>query len=319
MKMNPIITQYKKAVLLLSAVIAMGSSAALFAECKPCAASAALKQSLKDAQAAALAGKPSKPSKSSREAELDTSNQAQICCEYCAKYGINCNARCATCEAGLVQLSLAEAAAAALDAATALVEELEIDDLPASEDQARAAREEFSDICPFPADEDLNAKLQALFNCCVHANCQLKKQGHAAEKCCKQLRHRIHTVKELIEDQIEDSEACCTLLESLIVSQIDASAECCSVIENLIVSQIDNSAACCTLLESLILSQIDQTASCCSVTETVLGDPLVTIASLQDCGIDVLDFVNSNSDDVLTWLKRLYVLMYQVFSCTCCD
>jgi hypothetical protein len=265
MKMNPIITQYKKMVLSLVAAIAMSASSALFAECKPCAAAAAIKQSIKDAQAAALAatGKPAKP----KVVELDEINVQ------------NNGLRCDTCEAGLLKISLAEVAAAALEAATVLVEELE--ELDVSADKVRAPREELVDICPCP-DGDIDAKLQALYKCCVSTNRLLQCQGCSTQKCCNKLNHRIHKVKELIEDQIDDSEDCCSLLESLMVSQIDQSAECCSVIE------------------------------------TVLGDPAVTIASLQDCFIDVLDFVNTNDDDVLTWLKRLYVLTYQIFSCQCC-
>ena len=283
MKMNPIITQYKKVALSLVAGIAMSAGSALFAECKPCAAAAAIKQSIKDAQAAAIAAKPNaKPSKPKREIELD-----QI-------EGNNCSA----CNARNLQASLAKVAIAASAAATELAQLAELDAI--SEDQDRAPREELTDICPLPDEGDIDAKLQALFNCCVNTNQVIRCQGRLAEKCCNKLRHRIHTIKELIEDQTDDSAECCSLLESLMVSQIDQSAECCSV------------------LESLAISQIDQTAECCSVIETVLGDPATTIASLQDCFIDVLTFVNTNNDDVLTWLKRLYVLMYQVFSCQCC-
>lgn len=264
--MNPIITQYKKTALSLVAVIAMSTGSALFAECKPCAAAAAIKQSIKDAQAAVLAAtsKPAKPkpSKPKREVELDS-------------------VPCESCQEGSVKASLAQAAAAVLKAATALAEEIE--ELDAPEDQIRAPREELTDICPFEDAVNIEEKLKALFKCCVSTNQIVRCQGALAEQCCNKLRHRIHTVKELVKDQIDDSEDCCTLLESLMVSQID------------------------------------QTAECCSVIETALGDPAVTIDSLQDCFIDVLSFVNTNDDDVLTWLKRLYVLMYQTFSCVCCN
>jgi len=288
MKMNSIITQYKKTAFLVSAVIAMSASAALFAECKPCAAAAAIKQSIKDAQAAAIAAKPvakpaAKPNKPKRNHEIDAVNNVQTDCAFCAQNGYcAANIPCNTCQSRLLQLSLIEVATEALEAASELAQLNELD-VVVDEGQARAAREALVDPCPdFPADADLNAKLQALFNCCVCTNQQLRCSTKLSEKCCKKLRHRIHDVEELIEDQTT------------------AAADCCS------------------LLESLAVSQIDQTATCCSVIETVLGDPAVTIASLQDCFIDVLAFVNSNDDDVLTWLKRLYVLMYQVFSCTCC-
>ena len=186
--MNSIITRYRKIAFLLVAVIAMGSNAIVFAECKPCVAAAAEREahqkSVQAAHAASIAaGKPAaKPSKSAQEMELD-----------------------------------------------------EIDEMDADEDQARAAREELSDPCP-PLAGDLDSKLQALFNCCVNTNRQLCCQARSAEKCCSQLRHRIHTIKELIEDQSDDSAECCSVLEGLAVSQIDQSAACCSTIE----AQISN-------------------------------------------------------------------------------
>src|SRR6266404_1242020 len=194
--MNPIITQYKKIALSLVAVIAMGASAVMFAECKPCAAAAAIRQSIKDAQAAAIAGaKPgAKPSKFARAMELD---QADVAADEC----------CAACESGLLKISLARAAVAALQAATALVEEIDADAISA--DSLRAPREELLDICPFEDAQNLDDKLQALFKCCVNNNQIIRCQGVLAEKCCNKLRHRIHTVKELVEEQIEDSEDCC--------------------------------------------------------------------------------------------------------------
>jgi len=233
-----LINRYKKTALLATVVAAISMSSVLSAGCTACAAAAAIRQSIKDAQAAKLAA----GGKKALEAELD-----------------------------------------AVDS-----------------NMERAPREELVDPCITCHSHDhnnpcsLDNKLQMLFNCCVNTNEQVRHQGHEAKKCCKRLHHEIDEV----EDQIED---------------------CCSVIENLIVNQSVSAAACCSVLESLAISQIDQSAECCSVIESRIGDPATTIASLQDCGIDVLAFVNSNDDDVLTWLKRLYVLMYQVFSCTCCN
>ncbi len=217
--MNNIITRYKKTVLLATVVVAMGFSSAVFAVCGPCAANAAIKQSIKDAQAALIAaGKPA-----SRAVELD--------------------------------------------------------DVPT----ARAAREALEDpcnLCFSCPDEngacDLNDKLQALFNCCVNTNQQVRHQGHEAEKCCKKLRHEIDEV----EDQVEDG---FSVVESLILSQTDAAAACCSVTESLILTQIDAAAACCSVTNALIVSQIDQTAVCCSTTDAVLAQILVLVTSIFNC------------------------------------
>src|SRR5579872_7221110 len=105
--MKSIITQYKKAALAFSAVITMGTSAVILAECKPCVAAAAIKQSIKDAQAAALAGeKPAaKPNKPARSEELDA---ASICCEFCAQNGYCMSNICNSCKSRELQISLVE-------------------------------------------------------------------------------------------------------------------------------------------------------------------------------------------------------------------
>lgn len=209
MNMN-LITRYKKTAVLAAFVAALSISSVISAGCGACAAAAAIRQSIKDAQAAALAG-----GKKTLEAELD---------------------------------------------------EVDMDEVDIDEEEAieRAPREELVDPCnPAPCTScegpcSLNCKLQTLFNCCVDTNKQVRRQSHEARRCCKRLNHKI----EDLEDQSED---------------------------------------------------------CCSVIDSVLGDPATQIPSLQDCFIDVLGYVNTNNDDVMTWLKRLYVLMYQVFSCTCCN
>jgi hypothetical protein len=210
MNMN-LVTRYKKTAVLAAFVAALSISSVISAGCGACAAAAAIRQSIKDAQAAALGG-----GSKSLEDELD---------------------------------------------------EVDVDEEEAIE---RAPREELVDPCnPFPCTScdgkcSLNCKLQALYNCCVATNKEVRHQGHEAKKCCKKLRHELNEI------------------------------------------------------EDLTISVIDQSAECCSVTDSVLGDPTVQIPSLQDCFIDVLSYVNTNNDDVMTWIKRLYVLMYQVFSCTCC-
>ncbi|HEX4069214.1 MAG TPA: hypothetical protein VHX42_03895 [Candidatus Babeliales bacterium] len=204
--MNAMITRYKKTALLIAVIAAIGMSSVLSAGCSACAAAAAIRQSIKDAQAAALAG-----GKKALETELD--------------------------------------------------------EVPAE----RAMREELADPCnpAFPSCDfcgncNLNDKLQVLFNCCVNTNQQVRHQGHEAKKCCKRLHHEIDEVG------------------------------------------------------ALVTGSGSVTDTTISVIDSNIGDPATTVTSLQDCGIDVLGFVNSNDVDVLTWLKTIYVLLYQVFSCTCC-
>jgi len=278
--MNAIITQYKKTVLMMIALVAINISSVLSAACSACAAAAAIRQSIKDAQAALMVGQPA-----SREMELDSIDSADLrtieaCCEYCATTGNYCggenSSRCRACQEGLLKVAVA-----AIDAAVA--------------DASRAPREALPSPCISPGggDEcltacDVNGKLQALFNCCVNTNQQVRCQGILAEKCCRKLRHDI--------DDVED----------------------------LVVSQIDQSAICCSVMESLIGSQIDLSVTCCSVTDTTLGDPTSSSAiDLPTCQqlFSITDFVNSQDIDVIAWLKSLYVLLAQVYLCSCtpCD
>jgi hypothetical protein len=112
---------------------------------------------------------------------------------------------------------------------------------------------------------------------------------------------------------------CCIATNKVLGKQGHEAKKCCKKLRHEINEVEDQVEDCCSLLEELMVSQIDQTAECCSVTDARLGDPMTQIPSLQDCFIDVLSYVNTNNnDDLLTWLKRLYVLMYQIFSCNCC-
>lgn len=345
MKMNAIITRYKQMILLATMLIAVNSNAvdpkggaAEPKICKPCAAAAAARISMAAAAAVSLANKPT-----SREMELDPVDPAvsivEACCAYCAQpgslgcQGIN-SARCATCRAGLIKMSMAEAAAVALAAANTIVKKRkELDTVPAI-GASRAPREELVDPCSTCGDDvtdptcppdpvrasDLNCKLQALFDCCVNTNVQVRCQGHELEKCCKKLRREIDEVEDLVISQIDQTAECCSVIETGITSIIDQSAECCSIIETNIASLTDQTTTCCSVIETGIISIIDQSADCCSIIETRIGDLGVTSFGLQDCELDVVSFVDSTTDaDVLTWLKSLYVLMYQVFQCTCCD
>ena len=249
--MNSIIIQYKKAALAFGAVIVMGASTLVRAECKPCAAAAAIKQSIKDAQAASLAvEKPSakpvaKPNKPARSQEIDA---ASICCEFCAQNGYCMSNICNTCKSRELQISLVEVATAALAAASELAQAQELDVVPGDENQERAPREALQDICPeFPADDSIDAKLQALFNCCVCANQQIRCQTKLNEKCCKKLRHRI--------DEVNDN----------------------------------------------------------------IGDPDATSIAIPACSVvaSIVDVIDSTDVDVMTWLKSLYVLLFQVYQCAC--
>jgi hypothetical protein len=73
-------------------------------------------------------------------------------------------------------------------------------------------------------------------------------------------------------------------------------------------------------VEELVETVIDQSAECCSVTDTRLGDLGGSVLDIPLCQFgSITDIVNNIDDaDVITWLKSIYALLYQVHLCTCC-
>jgi hypothetical protein len=185
-------------------------------------------------------------------------------------------------------MSLVEVANAALAAAQALMES-ELDEVPF--DAIRAPREELADPCdpcgPVTVCDTacgIDAQLKALRCCCAALTNRVTCQANEARKCCKKLKHKIEDVEELVE------------------------------------TVIDQSADCCSLTESLLVSVIDQNAVCCSVTDTRLGDLGGSALDIPFCQFgSITDVVNAIDDaDIITWLKSIYVLLYNVHLCTCC-
>lgn len=225
--MNAIITRCRQVMLAATVLVAVNISAVEPEKCKPCAAVAAARLSAAAAAAAAInAGKPI-----SREMELDIisadTGMVEACCAFCAQIGsLGCqgenSARCNVCQAGLIKISIAEAAAAALALANTVVNKRrELDPIPS----VRAPREELADpcnTCDTVVDDsavcDLNCKLQAIFNCCVNTNQQVRCQGHEFNRCCKKLRHDIDDVEDLVESQIDQSIECCSIIETTLGS-----------------------------------------------------------------------------------------------------
>lgn len=126
----------------------------------------------------------------------------------------------------------------------------------------------------------------------------LKKQGHAAKKCCSHIKDQLDDIEDLVISVIDqpagtcsstdallvsliDSSAdCCSSTDALLVSVLDQTAACCSSTDDLLVSIIDSSAACCSSTDALLVSVLDQTADCCSVTESLLGTILTVVDNI---------------------------------------
>lgn len=275
-----------------SAVIISSAALAEPGKCSPCQAAKsireALAQSIKDAQKASL----EEGGAFSREQELDAdrgcgcqrTTRDEIAADVDADRGCACKTmRDQT-------MSLVEIANAALVAAQILMES-QLDAIPF--DVSRAPREELTDpcnpcepvVCDTACESNIDAQLKALRCCCAALTSRLACQGAAAKKCCKKIKHKIEDVEELVE------------------------------------TVIDQSADCCSLTESLLVSVIDQNAVCCSVTDTRLGDLGGSALDIPFCQFgSITDVVNAIDDaDIITWLKSIYVLLYNVHLCTCCN
>lgn len=277
-------------VIVSSAIIVSSTVLAELGKCSPCQAKKsmqeALAQSIKDAQKAVLEAGGA----FSREQELDTdrgcgcgskTRRDEIIADVDADRGCACKTmRDQT-------MSLVEVANATLAAAQALMES-ELDEIPF--DASRAPREELADPCNpcgsvvYDSSCNINAQLHALRCCCAALTNRVTCQANEARKCCKRLKHKIEDVEELVENVI------------------------------------DQSADCCSLTESLLVSVIDQNAACCSVTDTRLGDLGGSVLDIPLCQFgNITDVVNGIDDaDIITWLKSIYALLYNVHLCTCC-
>lgn len=202
-------------------------------------------------------------------------------------------AKCSPCQAAAAaRQSARDAVAATLAAATAIAKRMELD---TSDTRGRAPREELTcaecNACIPELDLvtlcTINQQLQALIDseaiCCATVNAKLDNQGREAGRCCRKIKHEL--------EEIED----------LVVSVIDTSADCCSV------------------TEALLVSVIDQSATCCSVIETTLGDPGNSAIDIPSCAqrFSIVDIIDSTNVDVITWLKSIYLLLFQVYQCAC--
>ncbi len=320
--MNLAINHYKGIVLAIVVVLGLGVTSATFAVCSPCQAAAAAREAARQAaeaakisardaaiQATLIAGKPVV----GREVELDELDSTDMtfveaCCTYCAETGKFCggqnSARCATCQAELIKQSvidaletqsIADALATVLAATAVIAKKREL-----VHDEARAPREALAnpcDVCGLPSDTNamcvLSGLLQGLISseaaCCALINAKLDAQGKAAGKCCKNLKHELVDIGELVESQLDQSATCCSVIETTLTSVLDQSATCCSLVDSTLTSVLDQSAACCSLLDTTLTSVLDQSATCCSALEVQIvnlslsvTDIVVTLQSVLD-------------------------------------
>jgi hypothetical protein len=74
---------------------------------------------------------------------------------------------------------------------------------------------------------------------------------------------------------------------------------------------------CCKKLSHKINDLADQSAECCADIKARIGGLCETALPINPCDFSIVDTVNNTDADVITWLKSLYVLLYQVYQCSC--
>lgn len=208
-------------LMVMGAMIAPFAASADAPKCSPCQAAKsirdALAQSMRDAQMAALAEGHSFSRQSAVDAEKCGCGCQRTCRDAIAgnleKCGCGCQRTCRDAVTGDLA-TMAAAAAAALAAA----KESELDEVPA--DASRAPREELADPCD-PCGELIDddsgcCPISRVGICCNIVNQRVIALTKASKKCCKKLGHKIHDVKELVEDLIDQSADCCSVTEAVL-------------------------------------------------------------------------------------------------------
>lgn len=109
------------------------------------------------------------------------------------------------------------------------------------------------------------------------------------------------------EELVDPCSTCGTEDPCSLNSKLQAIFNCCVNTNQHVVCQEHDMKKCCRKIRH----EIDGV-------EDLIGAPNATSFGEQNCALDVVTFVNSTDADVMTWLKSLYVLMYQVLRCTCC-
>ncbi len=126
--------------------------------------------------------------------------------------------------------------------------------------------------------------------------------------------------------QAEGSDTCMLLkkIQCMMDSLAAQSAWCCKKLNHKIKEQGEDARKCCkhirhelNEIEDLIISQTDQPADCCSVIESRIGDPCDSSVVDIPYSASIVEEVDASCLDILTWLKSIYVLVAQIFTCTC--
>ena len=199
----------------------------------------------------------------------------------------------AGCSACQIAKSVREAAAAAAVANKGLAGELDIDPTEAVSVVLSAVD---AALEAMPADEDaVRAARECLLDPC--SNCGNGVTTIDNLKVCR------------INEQLCALRECCAHVSKRLEKHMHEAKKCCKKIRN----DIED-------VEELVESVIDQNAECCSITDSRLGDPANPSWPIPPCMSstdDVISMIDAAQLDLMTWVKGLYALMYNVYLCTC--
>ncbi len=206
--------------------VALFAGASVLARCASCAEKMAIKQSIKDAAAAAIAAGKIKPGKKDHEIhtleEAQEAHENEPCCAACAEGG-ECEGKRCPCDCASTKAPR--------------------QDMVASDSCNNCCAQVSNMQCALDNLVANNAW------CCKKINHRLKKQGHEAEKCCRHTRHELNEIEDLIISQTDEAAVCCSVTETLLVSVLDVQDTCCTNIQDQLTTISTTQTTCCSTIE----------------------------------------------------------------------
>ena len=224
--------RYKRIASSALILVALSMSAAVFADCISCKEKMALRQSLKDAAAAALVA--SKHATKCFDLDDVPGEENAPCCAEFAEAGGHCQDK----------KSVRAPRPAPVDPCN-----------------AGSTTDAVSELCMI--QNELAAMAEDNAACCAvicHINEQVRRQGHDAKKCCSRLKDKIDDVEDLVESLLDMPSSS---------SAIDAVSSVVDNIQVLVESQLDQSALCCSTMEAQISALSASIADVFSLLTTV--------------------------------------------------
>jgi hypothetical protein len=257
-----------------------------------------------------------KPKPKAEESNAD--NQQDRC--GCSKPKPKNQERCESCQEEMIKQSVADALAEALAAAGQLQQESNADN---QQDRCGCSK-------PKPKNQERctpcqqAAIRQSIADVLADALAEAEAIAKRMELDTTDLRNWARAPRESLDDPTSScenppvaevgcppEESCCdvaTQIICLLQCQGREARKCCRKIKH----ELED-------IEELVESHLDQSIECCSIIETTLGDPGNSALDIPDCSqvLSIMDVIDGTNVDVITWLKSIYLLLFQVYQCAC--